>query len=349
MSLIEQRSVIKFLTREGESANEIQNRLANVYGPTALKISAVKKWSQLFRLGRESVEDDPRPGSTVHVLTQDKIEEVRRVVLDDRRLKKKEIAKICKISETSVLKVLHEHLGMNKVCARWVPKNLSAVQKADRVTACREFLNLCGNDPDDIISRLVTGDETWVHMYDPESKMESMEWRTSDEGAPKKFKVQSSAGKVMATIFWDCKGILLIDYLEKGKTVTGEYYANVLKQLREAIKEKRRGKLASKVLLLHDNAPAHGSRIGVAALAECGFEPIRHPPYSPDLAPSDYFLFQELKKKLRGTRFSTLEDLKVSVSEHFDSKSQDYFSGGLFKLVERCHKCIQAGGEYFEK
>lgn len=89
MSLIKQRSVIKFLTREGVSANEIQNRLANVYGPTALKISAVKKWSQLFRLGRESVEDDPRPGSTVHVLTQDKIEEVRRVVLDDRRLKKK--------------------------------------------------------------------------------------------------------------------------------------------------------------------------------------------------------------------------------------------------------------------
>lgn len=99
------------------------------------------------------------------------------------------IAKICKISETSVLKVLHEHLGMKKVSARWVPRNLSAVQKADRVAACRDFSNLCGDEPDDIISRLVTGDETWVHMYDLESKIESMEWRTSDEGAPKKFKV----------------------------------------------------------------------------------------------------------------------------------------------------------------
>lgn len=291
------------------------------------------------------VEDDPRPGSEVQHITADKVEEVRQVVLDDRRLKKKDIAKICNISETSVLRVLHEQLGMKKVSARWVPRNLSAVQKAARVAACRDFLNLCGDEPDDIIRRLVTGDETWVHMYDPESKMESKEWRTSDEGAPKKFKVQPSAGKVMATIFWDCKGILLIDYLEKGNTITGEYYANVLKKLREAIKVKRRGKLASKVLLLHDNAPAHASRIGIAALAECGFEPIRHPPYSPDLAPSDYFLFPNLKKILRGKRFPSLEDLKVSISEHFDSKSENYFFEGLLKLIDRCHKCMQVRGE----
>ena len=83
MSLIEQRSVIKFLTRENIPANEILIRLGNVYGASALKISAVKKWRQLFHLGRESVEDDPRPECSPFVLTPDKIEEVRRVVLVD--------------------------------------------------------------------------------------------------------------------------------------------------------------------------------------------------------------------------------------------------------------------------
>ena len=58
-------------------------------------------------------------------------------------------------------------------------------------------------------------------------------------------------------MFWDSKGIILIDYKPVGTSITGEYYANVIKQLRVAIKEKRRGKLAACVLLLHDNAPVH--------------------------------------------------------------------------------------------
>ena len=84
---------------------------------------------------------------------------------------------------------------------------------------------------------------------------------------------------------------ILIDYKPAGTSSTGEYYANVIKQLRVAIKEKRRGKLAAGVLLLHDNAPVHKSRVAQAAIRECKFEQLNHPPYSPDLAPSDYYLF----------------------------------------------------------
>ena len=73
----------------------------------------------------------------------------------------------------------------------------------------------------------------------------------------------------MATVFWDFKGIILIDYKTAGTSVTGKYYANVIKQLRVAIKEKRRAKLAAGVLLLHDNAPVHKSMIAQAAIREC--------------------------------------------------------------------------------
>ena len=89
---------------------------------------------------------------------------------------------------------------------------------------------------------------------------------------------------------WDSKGIILIDYKPAGTSITGEYYANVIKQLSVAIKEKRRGKLAAGVLL-HDNAPVHKSRVAQAAKRECKFEQLNHLPYSPDLAPSDYYLF----------------------------------------------------------
>jgi hypothetical protein len=69
---------------------------------------------------------------------------------------------------------------------------------------------------EEFLSRIVTGDETWVHHYEPESKGQSMEWKHLGSPTKNKFKTQSSAGKVMLTVFWDSKGPILEDYLEKG-------------------------------------------------------------------------------------------------------------------------------------
>src|SRR5271157_5799950 len=107
------------------------------------------------------------------------------------------------------------------------------------------------------MQRVVTGDETWIHHYDPETKQQSMQWKHSSSPSPHKFKVQASAGKIMRTVFWDAEGILLIDYMPHTVTITGVYYADLLRKLRDAIKEKLRGKLIKVPLLLHDNAPAY--------------------------------------------------------------------------------------------
>jgi len=100
---------------------------------------------------------------------------------------------------------------------------------------------------------LVTMDETWLCLYDPETKQQSMEWRHSGSPRPqKKFRVQKSAGKVLASIFWDQDGMLLIDYLPKGQTINAEYYLSLLVQLKDVLKEKRRGNVTKGVLFLHD-------------------------------------------------------------------------------------------------
>ena len=96
---------------------------------------------------------------------------------------------------------------------------------------------------------------------------------------------------------WDAEGILLIHYMPHNVTITRVFYAELLRKLRVAIKEKRRGKLIHVPLLLRDKAPAHRSHVGHAALVECGLEDIGHTPYSPDLATGDNHLFQILKKK----------------------------------------------------
>ena len=102
-------------------------------------------------------------------------------------------------------------------------------------------------------------DETLLYHYDPETKQQSMEWRHSGLPHSKKFRVQKSVGKILASIriFWGQDGILLICYLPKGQTINAEYYLHLLVQLTDIWKEKLRGNFTKGVLFLHDNAPAH--------------------------------------------------------------------------------------------
>ena len=128
---------------------------------------------------------------------------------------------------------------------------------------CKEILYQFQRNPTDLLKRFITVDETWVHHYTPKTKQRFKQWNSHGECVPKKAKAVSSAGKVMATIFWDANDILLIGYLEKGKTITGAYYAALLDQLAVQIKEKRQQK---KVLFHEDNARVHTSTIAMSKL-----------------------------------------------------------------------------------
>jgi histone-lysine N-methyltransferase SETMAR len=143
--------------------------------------------------------------------------------MHDRRIKVREIAVAMGISAGSVETILHDKLGLSKVCARWVPRMLSAVQHADRVDISRTNLIPFNGDPGDFYLRVVTGDETWLHHYDQETKQQSMQRRHKHSSLSKKFRIQASAGKVMATIYWDAKGVYHIDYMHLKTTITGQY------------------------------------------------------------------------------------------------------------------------------
>ena len=95
---------------------------------------------------------------------------------------------------------MNADLDMRKNSATWIPKCLNADQKRTRVETLRSLCTLFDEDPD-FLNRVITMDETWLYFDDPETKQQSMEWRHSGSPRPKKFRVQKSTGKVLASVF----------------------------------------------------------------------------------------------------------------------------------------------------
>ena len=252
-SKVEYRAVIRYLYLKGKTGQEIHCELTNVYGSSAPLYAQVKFWVGEFKRSRTSLEDETRSGRPSDAPDEEMCNKVRDLVYSDRQIKVEEIANALHISHGSVSTTLHDRLHMHKLTARWVPKSLSDEHMATRASVYIALLKQFRLKEDDFLSRLVTVDETWVHYYEPENKAPSRQSVGPGSPRPKKFKTQPSAGKVMATVFWDAQGIIMLDFLAKKSTITVAYYANLLDQLRTdqlrtVIHEKRRGKLAKGIL-----------------------------------------------------------------------------------------------------
>lgn len=126
---------------------------------------------------------------------------------------------------------------MKKV-ARWLPRMLTDEQKK-RVDISRVNLEKFQVDKENFVTSFVTIDETQIHLFDPETKQQSI-WKRASP-TPKKIKASNSAGKIMASLFWDAEGIITVKYLEKGATITISYYTDRIRRMLEVIKSKRRG------------------------------------------------------------------------------------------------------------
>jgi len=133
----------------------------------------------------------------------------------------------------------------------------------------------------------------------------------------------------MATVFWDRKGILLIDFLKRELTINANAYCETVRKLRRAIQNKRRGMLSSETVLLHDNVRPHTAARTAQLLQQFRWEVFDHPPYSPDLAPSDYHLFVHLKKWLASQSFEADDRLKTDVTTWFKSLVAEFFVTGI--------------------
>ncbi len=180
--------------------------------------------------------------------------------------------------------------------------------------------------------------------------MENMVWLRKGENRPQVPRRSIATKKVMVVPFFDQKGLVHCEFLE-GQTVTQDVFWEILKRARVSIQNRRGSRvwLHKEDYLLHmDNAPAHRSYLVQGYLRVQEWETLKHPPYSPDLSPADFFLFPRLKKRLRGINFRTTDRLIDAIQTELGQITREEWRNCFLDWIKRCRRCVTFGGCYFE-
>ena len=260
------RAVIKFFTRKGLNAIEISKELQNVYKNSAPSYCTVSKWVAEFKNPEHGFKGAHQMGCPSTITADENIEVVERIVMRDRQIAVRCVAEELAIPKTIIHEIMNNHMGMKKVCTRWVPRLFTPIQCANRVDCCQEFLQQSEVNSGKFFDSIVTGDESWIHHYDSLSQLEARVWKRLGEQTPTRLHQERSAGKIVMIIFWNKDGVLLTEYLPHGTTINSPYYTSIIERLRSVIVEKGHGKVSHGVLLLHNNAPIDKCKIVRAAI-----------------------------------------------------------------------------------
>ena len=217
-----------------------------------------------------------------------------------------EIEELSGIHSSSVLKILREQLRLRKICARWVSHLLTDEQKQSQVRLASQVIEKYDKCDPRRLEEIVTGDETWIYHFQPNSKAKNKVWVSSEGNRPVIARSCKTSNRILHAIFFDSKCSGLQIPVSKGNSVTGKFYReSVLTQLVDFYQKCRPRTSVHGIKLLHDNASAHKSTTVHEYLKESGLDVLDHPPYSPDLSPCDFWLFPRLKEMLAGHRFES--------------------------------------------
>ncbi len=320
-----------------------------VFGQETYCDHSIFQWHQEFASGCTKLGDLFRRGGPTLARNATMIAQCWRKVTRNRRVTIQQLSSSMGISHGSVSTILHKDLKLTKRAAKLVPHVLTPYQRQARVDFCRNFLHEFEGQPDKL-SKIITCDESYFHVYDPLSKQESREWLPRDVNRPQVARKEQSTKKLLFLPFFDRRGLIHFEFFNN-MTVNSEVFHQVLQCLRVSIRV-RRGAAAwiqRQLLRLHmDNASPHRSDIVQNCLRNMSISVLKHPPYSPDLSPCDFFLFPVMKKQMRGIEFRTIPNVTQKILDCVADITQEQWEHCFDQWIERCHKCIQFEGRYFE-
>ncbi|PIC33252.1 hypothetical protein B9Z55_013297 [Caenorhabditis nigoni] len=209
-------------------------------------------------------------------------------------------------SHMTILRHLHA-LGKSVRCGKWVPHELSEANKKKRVEVANDLLRRSKNRG--FFHSILTSDEKWIQYDCSERKHQWLSPGDTPKPTPKP-----------------------------------DIHGKKLDRVDLALKQQ--GVDTSTTLLIHDNARPHTAKITQKKTLELGWEVLQHPPYSPDLAPSDYHLFRSMQHHLAEKKFKSDEEVKIWVTNYFESQPAEFFKKGIESLRMRWQMVVDNDGEY---
>ncbi|XP_017368133.1 histone-lysine N-methyltransferase SETMAR isoform X2 [Cebus imitator] len=333
------RAIFLFEFKMGRKAAETTRNINNAFGPGTANERTVQWWFKKFCKGDESLEDEERSGRPSEVDN----DHLRAIIEADPLTTTREVAEELNVNHSTVVRHLKQ-IGKVKKLDKWVPHELTENQKNRRFEVSSSLILRNNNEP--FLDRIVTCDEKWI-LYD--NRRRSAQWLDQEE-APKHFpKPTLHQKKVMITIWWSAAGLIHYSFLNPGETITSEKYAQEIDEMHQKLQclplalVNRKGPI-----LLHDNARPHIIQPTLQKLNELGYEVLPHPPYSPDLLPTNYHIFKHLNNFLQGKRFHNQQDAENAFQEFIKSRSRDFYTTGINQLISRWQKCVDCNGSYFD-
>jgi histone-lysine N-methyltransferase SETMAR len=322
--------------KRGSNATVAANNINATYGEV-ISARTCQDWFSRFRSGDLSLGDRPRSGRP-SIVDNDVL---TALVEEDPRQTLEELAERLGCGQTTVWDHLQQ-IGKVNRSGVWVPHELTPENKALRTQICNSLI--IRNKKDPFLKWIVTGDEKWVLYENPRRQNQ---WLSPGQTPVPVAKPGLHPKKALLCVWWDYRGIIHFELLEMGQTITADIYCQQLDRLRDALAEKRPALLNRNKLILHqDNARPHTAKLTQQKIRALGWEVLPHPPYSPDIAPSDYHLFQSLQHYLSGKTFADLEALRNGLADFFAQKPDTFYAQGIDNLVERWGHVVDNDGEY---
>jgi len=284
------------------NASATAEKINKAFGSNTTSDDNVRFWFKRFDNGDTSCEDEHRSS--------------RPVTFDETALRQqlelhpdsstRELVTMLKRDHKTVDRHLHS-MGFRRVLSRWTTHALNEHLRSVRVSHCRSLLLQAKHV--DFLEQIVTGDETWIQF---DNSTRSAFWLPYGVDPPTQSKPGLHMKKLMLPVFWDSEGIIFWELLKPNQTINANMYVEQLQKLAGALKEKRTNR--REVKLLHDNARPHVAKLTQGQLEELGWMTLPHPPYSPDIAPSDFHLFRALKHHMRGIEFNDDKHIEMEVN-----------------------------------
>ncbi len=296
---------------------DIFDGLNNFFGPNFVSLTFVKKWAKQFRDGQTSTSSQPRCGRERKVSDDD----------FDRYLQNNQDATSDQIAEhfgitSQCVSLRLKKIGYRSRIRQWIPTDLTESQKENRVRVCTAQLEVIRTQPN-FFDTLITMDEKYVTYENP---FRQRYWYHPNRPVVIQTpQIRPYCEKLHLVVFWDRYGVIHYTLEPQNSRLTSHRFCKILDDVSTAINQNRPHLASnpSRIKLLMDNARAHSARETQVKLEELQWQVLEHPPYSPDIAPSDYHLFLSMSNALRGQKFCSKEEVCVFLLQFFEEKNNE--------------------------